>query len=182
MKKLHELVELVSNTEEAVVLKVKDGCQMDLICLGCFNGDESVLRLNKGRSITCTIWTTKGTHYSWEWGDGGHTLVTENMTKKGRMIQQCVEDYFDILVYGYKESIREDMRKPSDISIHHLQLWENAGPGHDCGCRKDNEFYRFFPSLAAALQHFEDLGYEVVFQNKKPNCCNSITYYYEITK
>ena len=59
MKKLFDLVELISNTEDAVVLKVKPGSEVDLICLGCFNGDETMLRLTKGKTITCTVWTSK---------------------------------------------------------------------------------------------------------------------------
>ena len=183
MKKLHELVELISNTTEAVVLKVKPNSSLDLICLGCFSGDETLIRLTKGKTLVCTIWTGRGTNYSWQWGEGGFTLVTENMTKKGHMIQHCIEDYFDILVCGSMASILEDMRRPSDTITHSIALWENAGPGANyCGCRRDDEFYRFFPSLAMATQHFKDLGYKVTYQSKKVNCCNGYTYYYEISK
>ena len=113
MKKLFELVTIVSNTEDAVVLKIKPNSAMELICLGCFNGDEDILRLTKGKSITCTIWTKEGKNYSWCWGEGGYTLVSDNMTKKGRMIQQCIEDEFDILVYGSKDSIHKAMNSTS---------------------------------------------------------------------
>ena len=180
MKNLSQLVEIISNTEDAVVLKVKPNSEVDLICLGCFNGDETMFRLTKGRSITCTVWTKRGTNYSWSWGEGGHTLVTENMTKRGRMIQQCVEDYFDIVVYGRIESIRRNMRATEHKHI--IQLWGNAAPGKDCGCRMDDEFYRFFDSIEIAIKHFEALGYKVTLQDSKRNCCNSITYYYIIVK
>lgn len=47
--KLKDMVELLSNNDACVVLKVKDGQEMNLISLGCFNGDEVMMRLTKGR-------------------------------------------------------------------------------------------------------------------------------------
>lgn len=179
MKKLFDLVELISNTEEAVVLKVKPDSTMDLICLGCFNGDETVLRLTKGRSMTCTVWKEGGKNYSWYWGDGGYTLVSDNMTKKGRMIQECIEDGFDILVYGSKESIRKNLNAKNHN--HEIVLWERGWPA-GCGCRKDNEYYRSFDSIAVAIQHFKDLGYTVTFKENKPNACNGLSHYYTLSK
>ena len=41
--KLKDMVELLSNNDACVVLKVKDGQEMNLISLGCFNGDEVIL-------------------------------------------------------------------------------------------------------------------------------------------
>lgn len=179
MKKLFDLVELVSNTEEAVVLKVKPGSEIDLICLGCFTGDETLLRLTKGKSIECTVWTSKGGHYSWQWGDGGLTLVTDSMTKKGRMIQHCIEDEFDILVYGNKEAIRRDMHRPTGVVKHTIVLWTNS---MGCGCRKNDEFYRYFESKEIAIKHFQALGFVVTLIKSQPNCCNSISYYYSLCK
>ena len=182
MKKLFELVTIVSNTEDAVVLRVKPNCRMDLICLGCFNGDEDILRLTKGRSMTCTVWTTAGNHYDWSWGEGGYTLVSENMTKKGHMIKECIEDGFDILVYGSRESIRKNMNAKNHD--HEIVLWENAHPlsSKSCGCRKDDEFYRYFDSIATAIQHFKDLGYTVTFKESKKNACNGLSHYYTLSK
>lgn len=161
MKKLYDLVELISNTEEAVVLKVIPGHEVDLICLGCFNGDETMLRLTKGKDQTCTVWT-KNSHYSWYWGDSGFTLVSDDMTKKGRLIQHCIEDDFDILVHGDKKSILRDINHHSNQ--HKLVMWEN---GMGCACRKDDEFYRYFKSLAAAVQHFKDCNYVVEFKGSR---------------
>lgn len=180
MKKLYQLVSLVSNTEDAVVLKVNEGSEMDLICLGCFDGDETMFRLTKGGSQTCTVWTKSGKHYSWQWGDGGTTLVTDSMTKRGHMIQAAIEDGFDILVHGKLASIRKNMY--ANTGEHKIVMWANAAPGYDCGCRKDDEFYRFFKTMDEALAHFKDLGYRVIPNGQAPNCCNSISYYYILRK
>lgn len=98
--RLCDMVEVVANNSECVVLKVKDRQELNLICLGCFEGNETMLRLTKGGTQTCTVFTNKGTSYSWSWGFGGTTLVTDKMHKKGRMIQTCIENDFDINVTG----------------------------------------------------------------------------------
>ena len=180
MKKLYQLVSLVSNTEDAVVLKVNEGAETDLICLGYFDGDETMFRLTKGRNHTCTVWTKKGTNYSWEWGDSGYDLVSSNMRKRGYMIKEAIEDGFDILVYGSKESIRKNMSQNNHT--HQIVLWNNAAPGHDCGCRKDGEFFRYFDSIDEAKAYFKDLGYKLIPTDERPNFCNGTSYYYTLKK
>lgn len=97
MKKLKELVTVAVNNEECVVLKVKPRKMFDLICLGCFNGDETMFRLTKGLQHTCTVWHgAENKHYSWNWGEEGHTLVSDAMTKRGNLIQSCIQDDFHV--------------------------------------------------------------------------------------
>lgn len=97
MKKLKDLVDVGVNKEDCVVLNVKPGATLDLICLGCFNGDEVMFRLTKGRQHECTVWYgNEFKHYSWSWGDKGNTLVSERLSKLGNLIQSCIEDDFGI--------------------------------------------------------------------------------------
>lgn len=96
MLKLKDLVEVAVNNRECVVLKVKEGHEIDLISLGCFDGDETMLRLTKGRDVTCTVFRKSGKSFSWHWGFGGYTLVSPQVEAMGRMIQNCIEHGFGI--------------------------------------------------------------------------------------
>jgi len=98
MAKLSNCVSLAVNNSECVVLKVKDGKEFDLISLGCFDGNETMFRLTKGDNHTCTVWCDGENPYSWHWGIGGYTLVSDNMNKRGRLIQQCIENDFGIFM------------------------------------------------------------------------------------
>ena len=95
--KLKDIVDVAVNNNECVVLKVNDGHEMDLISLGCFDGDETMLRLTKGASVTCTVFRKDGKHFSWNWGAGGYTLVTDKTREIGRKVQDCIENDFGIL-------------------------------------------------------------------------------------
>lgn len=94
--KLKDMVELAVNNDDCVVLKVKDGQEMNLISLGCFNGDETMMRLTKGKNVTCTLFRQGGKRFSWYWGIDGYTLVSDQVWRMGRLIQDCIEKDFGI--------------------------------------------------------------------------------------
>ena len=95
--KLRTIVELYDNNADCVVLKVKEGHEMDLITIGCFTGNETMFRLTKGKSVTCTVFYKNGKSNSWHWGYGGYTLVSPETERKGQLIQECIEEDFGIL-------------------------------------------------------------------------------------
>ena len=97
-KYLKDLVDVVVNNDYCVVLKVKDDCRMDLIALGCFRGDEEMLRLTKGRTQECTVFYKNGESFSWHWGYGGYTLVSDKTSEECRMIQNTIEKDFGISI------------------------------------------------------------------------------------
>lgn len=170
MRKTHNiynLFNLIENTETHVILEKKDSATMlDLIKIGCFNGDEQIIRLTKGTNQTCTIWDSKGSHYSWYWGDGGFTLVSDLQSKKGKLIQQAIEDEWGIMVHGSASSIRKDMaRIQQKHSITHEVVYWNNGMGY--GCRKDGEFLRMFKSEQEIIDLYLELGYDIIDRTKR---------------
>lgn len=96
VRELFKITELVVNNSECVVLKVKDGHEMDLISIGCFNGDESMFRLTKGEDTTCTIFRKNGSKISWHWGTHGYTLVSNQIWKSGMLLQDCLRRCYHI--------------------------------------------------------------------------------------
>lgn len=95
-KKLAEATELAANNDNCVVLKVKEGREFDLIALGVFSGNETMLRLTKGTTVTCTLFNADKSTFSWHWGAGGHTLVSQKTEELGRIIQTCIEQVYKI--------------------------------------------------------------------------------------
>lgn len=100
MARLADYVEITENNMEYVLLSVKPDSRTGLIALGCFHGSETMMRLTKGGTQTCTLFYENGKFFSWQWGDGGHTLVSDETARCGWMIQSCIEDDFDICVTG----------------------------------------------------------------------------------
>ena len=95
MTKLSELVTVEVNNEKCVVLKVKEGKAMELITLGCFDGNETMFRITKGDNHTATVWRGEKT-FSWEWGYSGYTLVSDKVKEEQRTICHCIRDELGI--------------------------------------------------------------------------------------
>jgi len=98
MSKLKDLVKVIEDNDACVILEVLPDQSLELIKLGCFNGDEKLFRLTKGSDHTCTVFREDNSSYSWHWGYSGYTMVTDNMDKKGKLIQQCITGDFDIAI------------------------------------------------------------------------------------
>lgn len=163
MKKLCDLVKIVENNKECVILEVT-GSILDLIKLGCFNGDEKLIRLTKGDKHTCTIWTDNS-HYSWHWGLGGHTIVSDAMDKKGKLIQDCIEKDFEIYIGKNKEHIAKTLYIKSLEDVRHmthkvkLMYWPNCTS--DIICHLDGEYFTRFNCIDNAFKHFKERGYKI---------------------
>ena len=109
MARLCDLVEVAENNMECVVLKVKEGVQTELVGLGCFDGDETMFRLTKGGSHSCTVFRDGKRAISWEWGNSGHTLVCDSLYQCGNMVKSCISDDFGI--YMLPKEWRRSMSK-----------------------------------------------------------------------
>jgi len=88
MKRFCDLVYVLENNEHCALLKVKPDCGLEMIKLGCFGGDEDMIRVARDDYNTITVFTKDGKHYEWT----RNTLVTESMKAKRIMIM----DYFNL--------------------------------------------------------------------------------------
>lgn len=95
MTKLSEIVTVEADNEACVVLKVKEGKAMELITLGCFDGDETMFRVTKGDNHTATIWRGEKS-FSWEWGMNGYTLISDKVEEEQEAICNCIRNEFGI--------------------------------------------------------------------------------------
>lgn len=162
MKRLSDIVKIVENNKECVVLEVV-GKPLDLIKIGYFDGNETMMRLTKGGNHTCTVWTKNGGSYSWEWGIGGNTLVSDKMTRQGRLIQECIEDDFEICIQGTPEAINRTLHTSVEEirnAKHNIKFmyWENRS--NDICCHKDGVFFKHFKGKNKATDYFVDRGYK----------------------
>lgn len=183
--KLCYLVDIIENNEECVILQVKENKKIDLIKLGCFDGNEELMRLTKGKNHTCTIFKTNDKPFSWEWGESGYTLVSEKTTTMGKLIEECITEDFDIYIGENKNKIRETMNIMTLDDVkdksHFIELmyWKN---GNDVSVHKDNVFYKFFKNTIEAKKHFQDLNYDINFRNKYVAGTGCIVEEYDISK
>lgn len=184
MKKLANLVQVVENNKECVILEVT-GTAIELIKLGCFNGDETMMRLTKGDNHTCTVWT-KDTHYSWHWGPSGTTIVSDAMRKRGRLIQECIEQDFEIYIGTNPKRIAQTLHIKSLEDVKHtshtikMMYWSND-KANVC-CHFDGEYHTHFKGVECGINHFVNKGYEIMRTDCYTADTGCIVEVYEITR
>ena len=178
MAGLCDLVEILEKNMESVVLEEKDRVQKELVCLGCFDGDETMLRLTKGDDHTCTIFFGAGKSCSWSWGMSGHTLVSDSLKKCGRMIESCITEDFGIYVGADTEKRKKTLhiRSLGDTrgcrEEYRLLWWENR---EEIVIHRDGEYLTRINGLENAKEYmFQKINVESVSDMyKSPNtgCC-----------
>lgn len=167
-KKLCDLVEIEENNMECVILKVKENSKMDLIKLGCFEGDETLIRVSKGKDNTFTIFSGEK-HFSWYHGESGYTVVSKDMDQKRILISECIEMDFDIYIGKDKEKIRQSLdilslkdtyNKVYDVKI---MYWEQQKNSH-VTVHKNGVFFRQFSGIDDAKNTLKNNNYELTFK------------------
>lgn len=168
-KRLCDLVEIEENNMDFVLLKVKENSRLSLIKLGCFEGNEKLIRVTKGTHHIYTIFTNDK-EYSWEYGGNGFTLVSDNIEKKRLLINNCIESDFDIYIGCNKELIEKSLsihciedtyRNENNIEIMYLDGEQNKR----VVVHKNGEFFRAFSSKEEAKKFFKDTGHELRYSD-----------------
>lgn len=177
MKKLSQLVTISENNEECVILKVKKNQFTNLIALGCFNGDETLFRLTKGRDHTCTVWHgAENKSYSWYWGESGYTLVSDKLDNQGSLIQRAISDDFGIYIGSDKAKIRQTLykRKPAPKAQKFVAMWWDGESS--IVVHRNGEYWKGFPSHGEFVKYIDSIGGKVesksdLYRSKQTNCC-----------
>lgn len=177
MKKLSQLVTIKENNEECVILKVKKNQFENLIALGCFDGNETMFRLTKGRDHTCTVWRGEDNHtYSWHWGESGYTLVSDKVDRQGSLIQNAIKDDFGIYIGFDKAKIRQTLykRKPTPKAQKFVAMWWNGQKS--IVVHRNGEFWKGFSSQTDFTDYVKSIGGKIesksdLYHSPNTGCC-----------
>lgn len=181
--KLCNLVEIIENNMNCVVLKVKDNARLDLIKLGYFSGNEDLIRYTKGAKTTCTVINKDGTNYNWYWEE---IILNNDLKKKRDLIRECITEDFDIYIGEDKDLIKKTLyiKSLDDVknNRHTIELmYWNKLDDNIC-VHKDNHYYKHFPSIKEAKNHFKELNYKISKKDEYIAKTGCIVEKYLITK
>ena len=173
MKKLCMLVDVAVNNENCVVFKIKENALMDLISLGCFSGNEDMIRMTKGRTPDITVFNKDGSNYSYHFGEGSTTVISDNRAKQREMIRECAILDYGIVCdfsheqprYNYEKLIKDTLHiKSMDDAIRNISLV--SGGGMSCNIRINEQTMTIDTNVKDVFDWFEQRGYVVEFENR----------------
>lgn len=107
----------IMNSDNAVFLfTVKDGrnARKALIKTGCFNGNEEFIRLKVGAyngkmsMEDFTIIKKDGNSFSWHFGGGSHSMVSDETNAASKLITETIEEKIGLKL---NETLKEDFFK-----------------------------------------------------------------------
>lgn len=170
MKKLCELVDIAVNNENCVVFKVKDNARMDMITLGCFKGDEDMIRMTKGRTPEITVFNKDGSHYSYHFGEGSTTLISDNMMKQRTMIRECAILDFGLVCdwshqrkdIDYEKLVKSTTDITSTKGVDRF-VGLVSGGGMSCNIKVNEQTVAHIVSARDVPAWFKERGYTVSF-------------------
>lgn len=158
-KRLSQMVNIIENNYDCVVLKVKKNQFLNLIALGCFNGDETMFRFTKGRDHTYTVWHGEDNkHYSWFSGESGYTLVSDKISKQGYVIRQAIQEDFGIYIGSDPDKIKETLykKKPVPKSSKFVAMWFKHHT--NILVHRNDEFWKGFSSHDDFINYIKSIG------------------------
>lgn len=156
MNKLSKIVEILNNDEDTVILKVKDNKKIELLSVGCFNGNEDMIIISKHTNfhdgLAFRLVYKDGTTFSFT----DNTLVSENIkAMKKNIIQSVVFDfgipvedstYYELLKqFNYIKSLEDDLNTPHTFEV--------------CGFDKSNMVLRKEGAFMGHISYDEAMKY-----------------------
>ena len=97
MIRLVDCVDVIANNKQCVLLKVKEGMEMNLLATGHFDGDETMIRMTKDRDCNCyTILRTNDKKVNWN----DRTLISQSLKNIQNEIRNCIERDLKINMRG----------------------------------------------------------------------------------
>lgn len=89
--KLVDVIEIVENNNDYILLEVI-GDKKQCILTGVLNGNEEYIRVSKGKNHILTIYFKDGRNFfSYSFGEGGYTLISDNEERRKRAIVNCIK-------------------------------------------------------------------------------------------
>ena len=153
-KMLKKIFEIVSNNSTQVVLKVNADDPLTVAMNPYVSGEYAYITVTKGEKHVLTITKKDGSTFSFHWGGGSSTLISENLERLKKNVVKFIED--NSILLGWNTD-----RLPTEVKILYnpnYKLWQftaelertKAFYWSNWACSWEDmteEVYRFFPKL-----------------------------------
>lgn len=107
MIRLKDCVEIVTapTNDNCVILKVKENAEMDMISIGCFDGNEVMFRMTRDDDCNdYTIWHKNGNTCTWN----DRTLISNNLKSITKELKRCIVKDFGFNMGKHMEFLKRE--------------------------------------------------------------------------
>lgn len=90
--KMKDYLKIVENNNDSVVIKVKELTNLQIAQKPCFDSSMDYITITRGSKQVLTVINKKGGTFSFHWGIGGYTLISDNLQELKRVVLRFLED------------------------------------------------------------------------------------------
>jgi hypothetical protein len=163
MKKLIDVIEIAENNKDFILLEII-GSTRDCILTGVLNGDEELIRVTKGKNHTLTIYKKNGSHFSYDFGHNGYTLISDSEQRRKRAIVDTIQLELETLL---EDTDTEDLpQKKADVESMEVTFKIM----NDSCVVKNGAFYKHDKNFMLEIEEkYQDIS--IVDEYVAPNGC-----------
>lgn len=149
MTKLCDIVKIKNNDVSSLTFEVLEDKEIELINLG-FDPKLKYIFLSKGHNHTIKLINRDLETTSFDFGDHGYTLISNNLKEQKKKILNCITDDFGIAYIGdakylNKTSKINSLTDKENMSFLISVFWNNNSSHFSM--HRDNSFFKSFSSL-----------------------------------
>jgi hypothetical protein len=104
---LEDIFTLVEAMPKKVIIKVKPVDNLTIAMYPYINSNYDYITVDKGASKILTVIRKDGSTFSFNWGEGGYTLISKELENLKKAVVEYIEDYCHILLDWIDERKKE---------------------------------------------------------------------------
>ncbi len=158
MIKLCDIVEIQENNNSSILLKVKENKKVELISLG-LDPTLDFIYLSKGKNHTMKLIYTDNNVTSFDFGEGGYTLISNDLKNQKDLILNCITDDFCITYDGNLKDFQKtnciySLKDKANLEFNFKLFWFDNS--NYISVHRDNTFFKSFGTLQEAKKYVYD--------------------------
>ena len=137
-KNLNNIFELESVDTTQIILKVNANSSLKVAKYPFVSSDYDYITVTRGRKHLLTVIHKDGTTFSFHWGEGGYTLISDNLSLLKYNVITFIEDNCGIILeYDGTEPLTEatiyynTWYKKWQLSLNRSHWWSNTATDSD---------------------------------------------------
>lgn len=149
---LEQVFTLVEATPGQVVLKVLVNDPLTVAKFPFVSMDMAYITVTRGKNHTLTVVKKDGKTWSFNWGENGHTLISDNIERLKKAAVEYIEDYMHILLEAGSWRVKE----AKIFYNNYLKKWQLTLEG------RDHNGYHQAHWWSKTAESYEEMAVEVI--------------------
>ena len=149
---LDQVFELVKEEPKQVIIKVNADDPLTIALFPFVSSDMAYITVTRGKNHTLTVVKKDGKTWSFNWGENGHTLISDNTERLKKAAIEYIEEYMHILLEAGGWRVKE----AKIFYNSYLKKWQLTLEG------RDQDGFHQAHWFSPTAESFEEMATDVI--------------------